>query len=664
MSAKVKIFSIISAFILVLGIMIIGVLSAEQVQVNIGGSVSFNATNVYARVTGQVQNAQPNPTLNELLFTANDNSSPSQTDLETWSNMTLNFDETPTPIVLSITVENLSTENQLMASLELDPEITSTGLSFSYLQGLNSYSPGSGILLPASSGDGTNTTTFQITLSVTNPDEDLTNVNFGFILNLYDESAIPAITGFEFDLDEENGTATVTDYTGSGGAVNIPATISTRRAEDGTTEYILGSDYTVTAIADGSYPSGPFYSAQSTLTSITIPETITSIGQDAFYECTALTEVEFTGNSLLTTIGSFAFYGCSSLTSITIPSSVESIDYNGFGGCGDLTSVNFGENSQLTTIGDDAFFRCSSLTSITIPSSVTTIGNLAFYYCSSLTSVNFGENSQLITIGTSAFNGCSSLTSIDFGDNSQLTTIGDNAFYGCSALTSITIPTIVTTIGNFAFQNCSSLTSIDIPASVTSIGEGVLGSCSALTSIEVNPDNMAYLVDEYGVLYDINKTILLAYPAGNTSNTSYTIPSSVTTIGDYAFDGCSSFTSVTFEGDSRLTTIGGYAFSRCSSLTSIVIPDSVTGIDSYAFFDCSSLTSITIPESVTSVDSYAFYGCSSLSEVTFENTAGWWVSTSSTATSGTDIPSSLLENKSTAATYLTSNYYNQYWHRS
>ena len=404
MSAKVKLFSIISAFVLVLGIMIIGVLSAEQVQVNIGGSVSFNATNVYARVTGQVQNAQPNPTLNELLFTANDNSSPSQTDLATWSNMTLNFDTTPTPIVLSITVENLSTENQLMASLELDPEITSIGLSFSYLQGSISYYPGSGVLLSASSGDGTNTTTFQITLSVTNPDEDLTNVNFGFILNLYDESAIPAITGFEFDLDERNGTAEITDYTSPGGAVSIPASISTRTAEDGTTEYILGSDYTVTSIGNQAFWGW------SGLESITIPLSVTSIGDSVFVFCTSLTSIEVDpANTAFSSEEGVLFnkdktiliqYPTGNIrTEYKIPDSVTSIGDGVFDGCTNLTSITIPEG--VTTIGEGAFYQCRNLSSIKIPSSVTSIGGTAFYGCSGLTTITIPPNVE--SIGDAAF---------------------------------------------------------------------------------------------------------------------------------------------------------------------------------------------------------------------------------------------------------------------
>ena len=278
--------------------------------------------------------------------------------------------------------------------------------------------------------------------------------------------------------------------------------------------------------------------------------------------------------------------------------------------------------NRVTSISDWAFIGCSSLTSITIPPSVTTIGDGAFSWCSSLTSIIvdtknsayssvdgilFNKNRTVIfaypagkqektytiptsvtSIGDSAFSGCSNLTSITIPPS--VTSIGDVAFSGCSSLTSITIPPSVTSIGEWAFSWCSNLTSITIPPSVTSIGDKAFSERSSLTSITVDIQNGGYSSVD-GILFNKNRTVIIAYPAGKQGRT-YTIPTSVTTIGDSAFSGCSSLTSITIP--SSVTSIRNGAFSGCSSLTSITIPASVTDIFGSLFPDCKSLTSITV----------------------------------------------------------------------
>ena len=238
----------------------------------------------------------------------------------------------------------------------------------------------------------------------------------------------------------------------------------------------------------------------------------------------------------------------------------------------------------VTSIGNYAFYKLSNLTSIEIPSSVTSIGNYAFYYCSSLTSIEIP---------------------------SSVTSIGNSAFGGCSSLTSIEIPNSVTSIGNSAFYNCRSLTSIEIPRSVTSIGERAFENCSSLTSINVEENNQSYCSED-GVLFNKDKTELIQYPSKK-ADKQYVIPSSVTSIGNNAFYGCSSLTSI--EIPSSVTSIGNGAFGGCSSLTSIEIPSSVTSIGYRAFYECSSLTSIEIPNSVVSIGNDAFENCSKLTSI-------------------------------------------------
>ncbi len=172
-----------------------------------------------------------------------------------------------------------------------------------------------------------------------------------------------------------------------------------------------------------------------------------------------------------------------------------------------------------------------------------------------------------------------------------VTVIGDRAFFNHEKLTSVTIPNSVTTIGDEAFYNCDNLKSVTIPNSVTTIGDDAFRYCDSLTSITVDSENPAYSSDSRGVFFNKDKTVLIQYPQRNTATT-YTIPESVTTIGDSAFYACQKLTSVTIP--KSVTTIGEYAFCRCNYLTNITIPKGVTTIGDKAFYYCSSLTGITV----------------------------------------------------------------------
>ena len=379
---------------------------------------------------------------------------------------------------------------------------------------------------------------------------------------------------------------------------------------------------------------------------IIIPETVKTvityrvvgIGDAAFLGCTSLTSITIPNS--VTNIGISAFYGCSSLLSISIPNNVTNIDNNAFRGCTSLTSVTI--PNSVMSIGDYAFYGCTGLTSITIPNRVTYIGEYTFKGCTSLTSVTIGES--VSEIGKSAFESCTSLTSVvwnaihcvnfiipdapfpnsvtsfTFGEKvehvpaylcydmsvlasitipNSVTSIGGGAFSGCSSLTSVTIPNSVTSIGTYAFQGCSSLSSVTIPNNVTSIEAGAFSGCSSLTSITI-PNSVTSIGSS---AFD-----------GCSSLTSVTIPNSVKSIGDWAFSGCSSLTSITIPNS--VTSIGSSAFDGCSSLTSVAIPSSVTSIEKRTFRGCSSLTSVTIPNSITSIGESAFEGCSSLTSVT------------------------------------------------
>jgi TolB-like protein len=193
-----------------------------------------------------------------------------------------------------------------------------------------------------------------------------------------------------------------------------------------------------------------------------------------------------------------------------------------------------------------------------------------------------------------------------------VTDIGDYAFYNCSNLTNITIPSSVMIIKTYAFSDCSSLTSVIIPSSVTSIQVGVFEGCSSLTSITVDSRNSAYASVD-GVLFDKGIRTIIRYPSGKIART-YAIPSSVTSIGNHAFNGCNSLTSVTIP--SSVTAIGYFAFFSCSSLTSVTIPSSVMSIGAHAFQACNSLKGITIPSSVTTIEAGTFLHCFNLRSIT------------------------------------------------
>lgn len=213
------------------------------------------------------------------------------------------------------------------------------------------------------------------------------------------------------------------------------------------------------------------------------------------------------------------------------------------------------------------------------------------------------------SIGNSAFEDCLSLLRVTIGNS--VTSIGEDAFDNCKSLSNLAIGNSVTSIRTSAFFDCDSLTSVTVPDSVTSIDNAAFGRCDLLTEINVAANNTSFCSVD-GVLFDKNKTKLLQYPGGKSGT--YTIPGSVTIIGDWAFEGCHSLTSVTIPDS--VTSISRAAFSDCDSLTSVTIPDSVTNIGEHAFSGCDNLTSVTIPNSVTRIGTQAFAYCNSLSNVT------------------------------------------------
>ena len=330
------------------------------------------------------------------------------------------------------------------------------------------------------------------------------------------------------------------------------------------------------------------------LTSITIPSSVTGIGDLAFLRCRALSSVNIIGSSI-NSIGYSAFDGCSvlssftiptlvtnisdsmfkgtAITGITIPASVDRLGYRVFQDCSAMISVTFNGN-LIPDFNDDVFKNCRALQSITIPSSVTSIGITAFINCRALPSITIPN--LVTSISSNAFNGCSGITSVNIGNN--VTSLGLGVFGGCSSLRTFTIPNQITSLSQQLFASCSNLTSVIIPTSVTSIG--------LLTFAESG-------------LQSVN------------------IPNTVTSIDERAFSVCVSLTSITI--GTSVVSIGIQAFADCSGLTFVNIPNSVTSIGSEAFTRCVSLTSITIGTSFTRFNGYAFKECTSLASLTFSD---------------------------------------------
>jgi hypothetical protein len=445
--------------------------------------------------------------------------------------------------------------------------------------------------------------------------------------------AFPGLLQAQFAyLITTNLAVTITGYTGPGGTLAIPSTIS---------------GLPVAGIGHAAFQF-------SGLTNITLPYTLTNtiVGADAFQNCRSLLNINVDLNNpyysslggvlfdksqrtlviypyakagdysipaTVTDIGQSAFDSCGLLSSVTIPNSVTVIGIGAFAGSG-LTNASIGTN--VVTIADDAFFSCGRLSSITVPNGVTAIGNYSFANCGGLTNIIIP--SSVRAIWNYAFANCAGLRSITIANG--VTGFGVNSFYGCTGLTSVTLPNSVINpgdstfygcsgltnatingfqIGNNEFAYCTGLTSVTIGSSVTNIADNAFLNCGRLTSVII-PDNVINLgSDAFAVCSGL---------------THVTIGSGITNIADGTFASCTSLTGITIPN--TVTSMGASVFGGCTSLSSISIPDSIgPNLGPWTFQYCSNLTDVVIGSGVTNIWDLTFADCPRLNNVYFRGNA-------------------------------------------
>ncbi len=618
MSLKTKLISSISMFVLVLALLVVGVFALPQETITLGGTINFQAKNVYAEITGTISGQENGPTtLPKLEF-----SNGQTPDTSGWAKGDLVFDPNASPIQIqiAINVKNLSGERSLFVKVE-DLVGAVTNLTKSVMVGAEDQEGAYVEVLPLQSVD------YVISLSPTDEGESVTG-EYNYLITLIDESETQDI-----EIQANPNMETLGSVSG-GGTFDLGDTVTLRATRSGSNTFLAWATSTdpntmeilstsATYSFELTMDSPRTYYAlfnQTTSTSQTVGDLVYTFYNEAkLASVTGTTSTSLSGaleipsvvpggeNSYkVYLIGNNAFQNCSSLTSITIPEGVASIGNYAFDGCSSLASITIPEG--VRSIGYYSFRKCSNLTSVTLPSTLTSIGNYAFRNCSSLEAFYGAGNSYYTNDDNRALIVDGGETLLAYAVANQaisylipegVTSIGANAFSNCSSLTTITIPEGVTSIGTGAFQSCSGLTPIRLPSTLTSIGNNAFRDCSGLTSITI-PEGVTSI--NFGAF------------GGCSGLTSITLPSTLTSIGGSAFDGCSSLASITIpEG---VTSIGSSAFSFCSSLTSITIPEGVTSIENYTFQSCSNLTSITLPSTLTSIGSFAFSACSSLTSIT------------------------------------------------
>ena len=375
---------------------------------------------------------------------------------------------------------------------------------------------------------------------------------------------------FQYKIEDDNS-CTITDYDGMASSLSIPSAIN---------------GHTVKQIDTGAL------SDNGIITSVTIPNGVTTIGFSAFNGCIKLEKIKFSSN--LDTVCENAFNNTKWFNNQSNGLVyVGKVAYKYKGDMPRNTKITV--KSDTVSISESAFKDCANLTAILIPSSVKHIDKYAFYNCQGLTKLNFNDGIERIE--NDAFGSCEKLTSVNFSET--LKSIGAFAFVECKKLSEITIPQSVTSVGEYAFSGCENLASVTVSDDLPYVGGRAFEKTKWLNS---QPDGVVYIgKSAYGYKGDMPK------------NTELSLKSGITNISGYAFYEEKNLTSVKIP--ETVSRIGNWAFLDCEGLKNVNIPDGVKRIESWTFSNCSSLTNITVPDSVTVLDGLAFSYCTNLKNI-------------------------------------------------
>lgn len=435
----------------------------------------------------------------------------------------------------------------------------------------------------------------------------------------YGDGGGEVYTIFDYTLNEDNQ-ATITKYRGTAVNVFVPETL------DG---------YAVVGIGDNAFKDN------KRIKSVSIADSVETIGYSAFQGCTALERVGFPENEKFVEIESYTFYGCARLGEVEIPDSVTEIGGCAFENCVGLANVKL--SKRLEKMGSWAFGYCDKITRIEIPKSlkecdgnngpfgncdglkevvfeagVTEVARYLFWGCTGIEEIVIPDTVTIIEQG--AFWDCTNLKKVTFSAN--LTKIETWAFNGCSKLENVQIPNGTQKLGNYVFQNCTSLTEASIPDSVMEIGDRTFSGCTSLEKVHI-PNTQktitSYMFHECNSLKEINLPETLTRIENNAfyncdALTELNLPSQVKTINANAFQDCDALTNVTIP--STVTDMGSYVFYHCDSLAEVSLGTGLTSLPSYAFAQCPKLTGIVLPYRMTKINDNAFNACTGLTEVT------------------------------------------------
>ena len=363
---------------------------------------------------------------------------------------------------------------------------------------------------------------------------------------------------FEYEI-KEDGTIAITDYYGTEGNVTIPETVN---------------GYTVTEIGDYAFYE---YFDPKILETIELPDTVVSIGEEAFSYCENLKTIVWPDS--LQSIGRYAFEDCISLEKVTLPDTVAHIGDETFAYCSSLKEINIPKS--MTTVPYWMFYDCSSLTKVTIPETVTSIDSYAFAYCTSLVKIDLPQT--LTYMDSGVFAGCSNLTDLNIPDS--VTYMGSSIFSGCDKLTTIELPDSLETLSNSMFYN-SAIEEMTIPDKFTTLSKNLFSDCDNLKTVH--------------------------------------LPDTLKEISGYAFSYCDNLESI--EIPEGVTELGSFVFAACTGLKSVKLPETLTKIEGDAFILCTDLESITLPASVKEIDENPFTCCKALKEIKVDKASEYFLS--------------------------------------